>query len=122
MLPEVKAGRLIRKRRHAPPRLGDIDPEFGVEYDDKTHGAMLCSELKISHLQPDQQRILTSIVKKYWRVFCKEGVTTPVKDYQCEIDTGNARPIRCRNPTFGPLETPIMEKAIAKLVKLGHVV
>ena len=34
MLPEVKAGRLIRKRRHPAPPLTDIDPNFGVEYDD----------------------------------------------------------------------------------------
>ena len=46
--------------------------------------------------------------------FCKEGVTTPIKDYECEIDTGNAAPVRCRNPTFGPHKTPIIEKAIAQ--------
>ena len=55
-------------------------------------------------------------------MFCEEGVTTPVKDYECEIDTGDAKSIRCRNPRFGPLETPLIKKAIAKLVDLGHVI
>ena len=53
-------------------------------------------------------------------MFIKKGVTTPVKYYEFEIDTRNARPIRCRNPTFGPLENPLIEKAIANLIELGH--
>ena len=118
MLPEVKAGRLIRKRIHNPPKLQDIDPNFGVEYDESKHGKVLRETLNISHLSPAQQKILTAVIIKHWRVFSKEGVITPVKDYVCEIDTGNAKPVRCKNPTFGPLETPVMEKAIAKLVEL----
>jgi hypothetical protein len=121
MLPEVKNGRLIRKRLHDSPKLQSIDPDFGEEYNEAKHGDILRAELNIAHLTPFQRSILTAVIKKYWRVFSKEGVTTPIKDYECEIDTGTARPIRCRNPNFGPLETPLMEKAIAKLVELGHV-
>ena len=62
---------------------------------------------------------MIAVIKKYWRVFSKQGVTTPVKDYECEIDTGDAKPIRCKNPIFGPHETPIIKKAIATLVQLG---
>ena len=121
LLPDVKAGRLIRKRKHAAPSLTNIDPNFGEEYDDAKHGAILQAELDVSHLEPFQQNILVAVIKKYWRVFSKEGVTVPVKDYECEIDTGNAKPIACRNPNFGPLETPIMKRAIAKLLELGHI-
>ena len=35
VLPEVKAGRLIRKRRHEPPGLRDVDPNFGEEYNEE---------------------------------------------------------------------------------------
>ena len=31
VLPEVKAYRLIRKRRHDAPKLDDVDPNFGEE-------------------------------------------------------------------------------------------
>ena len=55
-------------------------------------------------------------------MFCKEGVTTPVKDYECEIDTGDSKSIRCKNLRFGRLETSLIKKAIAKLVDLGHVI
>jgi len=121
MLPEVKTGALIRKRKHPAPPLHDINPNFGVEYDEEKHGDMLRSDLDVSHLTPDQQTTVTNLIKKYWRVFCKEGVTTPVKDYECEIDTGDAKPIACRNATFGPRELPIIEKAIAKLLDLDHI-
>ena len=121
MLPEVKYGRLIRKRKHNPPSVHDVDPNFGETYDERKHGETLRAELNVAHLTPDQQDTLTAVIKKYWRVFSKKGVTTPVKDYVCEIDTGDAAPVCCRNPTFGPRETPIIEKAIAKLIELGHV-
>ena len=121
MLPEAKVGKLIRKRVHDPPKLLDVDPDFGEEYDEAKHGDTLRAELKIAHLTEFQQSVLTAVIKKYWRVFSKKGVTKPVKDYECEIDTGDAKPIRCRNPRFGPHETPIIEKAIAKLIELGHV-
>ena len=54
MLPEVKAGRLIRKRIHNPPKLQDADPNFGVEFDEKIHGKVLKEELNISHLSNAQ--------------------------------------------------------------------
>ena len=120
MLPDVKDGKLIRKRVHDPPKLQDVDPEFREEFDKAKHGNLLRAELNIAHLTKFQQEILTAVIKKYWRVFSKKGVTTPVKDYECEIDMGDAKPIRCRNPSFGPLETPIIEKAIAKPIELGY--
>ena len=121
MLLEVKNGILVRKRLHGPPKLQALDPDVGEDYDEAKHGDTLRAELNIDHLTPVQLSTLTAVIKKYWRVFSKEGVTTPVKDYECEIGTGTARPIRCRNPNFGPLETPLIEKAIAKLVEVGHV-
>jgi len=121
MLPEVKAGHLIRKLLHPVLPLTDIDPNFGVDYDESIYGTMLREHLAVSHLSPTHQLELTNLIKQYWRVFWNEGITMPIKDYECEIDTGNTRPIACRNPTFGPRELPITEKAIAKHIELGHV-
>ena len=120
MLPDVEGGDLIRKRLHKSPKINDIDPNFGEKYNETKHGDILREKLKIAHLTEFQQSVLTAVIKKYWRVFSKKGVTTPVKDYECIIDTGDATPIRCRNPRFGPHETPIIQKAIYKLIKLGH--
>ena len=59
MLPEVKAGKLIRKRKHTVPPIDNIDPNFGVSYNEAKHGDILRSELDISHLTPSQQITLT---------------------------------------------------------------
>ena len=81
MLPEVKAGRLLRKRNHNSPNLQEIDPDFGGVYNENKHGEILCAELTIAHLTTFQQSVLTAVVNKYWRVFRKRGFTTSVKDY-----------------------------------------
>ena len=85
-------------------------PAFGKYYDEAKHGQIFKEELNVDHLSPLQESILTAVAKKHWRVFSKKSVTTPVKDYECEIDTGDAKPIRCKNPSFGPLETHLVEK------------
>ena len=76
MLPDVKDGRLSRKRLHETLDLQAIDPDFGEEYDEAKHGDTLRAELNIAHLTPFQRSTLTAVIKRYWRVFSKEGVTT----------------------------------------------
>ena len=58
-------------------------------------------------------------MKEFWCVFDDRGLTIPVRDYECEIDTGDHAPVACRNTNYGPLETPKIEKAIAQLLSLG---
>ena len=38
MLPEVSAGRLIRKRKHPSPSINSVDPNVGEEFDHNVHG------------------------------------------------------------------------------------
>ena len=54
-------------------------------------------------------------------VFDDAGVTTPVEDYMCSIDTGTHPSIACRVVMYGPHETPIVEKAIHKLLSLKQI-
>ena len=54
MLPDVKEGRLICKRVHDPPKIQDVDPDFGEDYDEAKHGDILRAELVIAHLTPFQ--------------------------------------------------------------------
>ena len=44
-----------------------------------------------------------------------------MKDYECVIDTGSARPISVKKINYGPPETPVMCKCIAALSKLDHI-
>ena len=105
---------------HNAPPIDDIDPNFGEEYDEDIKSKMICTELNIAHLAHFQCSILIVVIKLYWRIFSKKGVICPVKNYECKIDSGNACHIACKIPSFVPLETPHIEKAIAKLVELGH--
>ena len=86
MLPDVEGGNLIRKRVHDPPKLTDIDPNFGEEYDEAKHGKILREEFRIAHLTEFQQSVIPAVIKKYWRIFSKKGITTPVKPLKGKID------------------------------------
>ena len=107
MVPSTSFGRLIRKRLHPAPDIDSVDPNFGGVFDPVLHGPEL-NKLELSHLLLSRQSALKNLIKQYWRIFSKKGITVPVKDYQCKIDTGNARPIACKNPTFGPVNGPVI--------------
>jgi hypothetical protein len=85
-----------------------IDPDFNVPYDEAKHGDYLREAHKLDHLTPAQQAELTAIVKEYWGVFNPEGMSTPVLDYECNIDTGTASPIWTKRCNYGPRESKIM--------------
>ncbi len=114
-----KFGPLIRKRKHPARRLDDIDPKFNTQFDEAKHGEQLRKELNISHLTPSQQTELTNLIKEFWCVFDSIGLTVPIRDYECEIDTGDAPPVCCKNVHYGQLETPKIERAISQLLALG---
>ena len=121
LLHNIDGGSVLRKRQHSAPPLDDIDPAFATTYVDAIHGERLRSELDLSHLDPSIQTQVLTLIKKYWSVFDDKGLFVPVKNYECIIDTGNARPITVRKIHYGPREIPIMRNCIAKLEELGHI-
>ena len=44
-----------------------------------------------------------------------------MKDYECVIDTGSARPISVKKINYGLHETLVMRNCIAALSKLDHI-
>ena len=54
-------------------------------------------------------------------MFDERGTFTPVRDYQCIIDTGTATPIAIKKILYGPREIPIMRKSITALEKVDHI-
>jgi hypothetical protein len=67
------------------------------------------------------QQQVYRLLQKYWSVFNDKGQFAPVKDYQCVINTGTARPISVKKIHYGPCKTPIMRKCIVALEKVGHI-
>jgi hypothetical protein len=79
-------------------------------------------DLDLSHLDSNLQEKIYAIIQKYWSVFDEKGIFVPVKNYECVIDTGTARPISVKKILYGERETIIMHKCIAALAKVGHIV
>ena len=100
---------MLRKLRHPIPDLnGPIDPSFDHPFIPEEHEEILRKKVNISHLHPDQQTQVYDLIREFWPVFDKRGVFVPVKNYECVIDTGNARPIAVKNILYGERETVIM--------------
>jgi hypothetical protein len=62
------------------------------------------------------------MIREFWSVFDSKGVFVPVKNYECVIDTGTARPIAVKKILYGERETVIMRHCITALAKVGHIV
>ena len=123
VLHDVDGGPILCKLRHPAPALdAEIDPAFHSPFVPAKHEDQMRKDLDLSHLDPILQEKIYAIIKKYWSVFDEKGVFVPVKNYECVIDTGTARPISVKKILYGERETIIMRKCIAALAKVGHIV
>lgn len=43
----------------------------------------------------------------------------PIRGYEFHIDTGTSKPIRCKQPRYGPLESKVIEKLVQELENKG---
>ena len=78
--------------------------EFFSTYDESKHGAQLKKDLDLSHLKPAIHDRIYELPKKYWSVFDDKGVFVPVKNYECVIDTRDAKPIAIKKVPSPPLQ------------------
>ena len=115
LLHNIDSGPVLRKLRHPPPPINEVNPSFDLPFDEALHGARLRQHLNLSHLDDALHARIYTLVQKYWSVFDERGVWVPVQNYECVIDTGDAPPIAVKNIRYGPKELPIMQKAIAGL-------
>jgi hypothetical protein len=121
LLCNVDGGVILRKLKHPPPFLDKVDPLFFCKYNKAKHGEQMRRDLDPSHLKPHVCNQVYDLVKKYWPVFDENGVFIPVKNYKCVIDTEDSPPIAVKQILYGLKETPIMQKAIAALKKVGQI-
>ena len=97
-----------------------VDPNFDVKFNEAKHGAYIKENLNTNHMSPRKAARLTAAIKDNWMVFKTDGVKHTIIGYECDIDTGNARPISCGNVNYGPRESKVMEKHISVLVQMKH--
>jgi hypothetical protein len=121
LLHNIYGSAILCKRKHPAPPLNEIDPKFFTVYDEATHGKNLRKQLNLSQLDMSVRNQVYRLIQKYWSIFNNKGQFIPIRDYQCVIDTGKARPISVKKIHYGPHKTPNMHKCIAALEKLGHI-
>ena len=93
-----------------------------IIYDDAKHASELEKDLKFDDSVPLEIRSkVTEIIKEYWDCFIKEGAKRPILSYEFGIDTGGAKPVYCRKPTYGPYESKIIMEQTAQLLENGWI-
>ena len=99
----VDGGPILRKLKYPAPDInGDVDPDFLSVLDPDRHEATLRSSLDLSHLPLSTQERVYALVREFWSVcFYTKGYSVPVKNYECVIDTGSARPIAIKGIHYG---------------------
>ncbi len=123
MLHDIDGGPILRKLKHPKPDLNaPPDPAYHSPFIPEKHKAQMCQDMDLLHLDPDLHEQVYSLIHKFWSVFNGKGVFVPVKNYECIIDTGNARPIAVKKILYGERKTVIMRHCIAALAKVGHIV
>jgi hypothetical protein len=104
-----------------PDLNGPVDPSFDHPFIPEEHKDILRKKVDLSHLDPDQQTKVYDLIREFWPVFDKRGVFVPVKNYECNIDTGTAHPIAVKMILYGERETVIIQQCISALAKVGHI-
>jgi hypothetical protein len=85
------------------------------------HEAQLRKDIDLSHLEPNLQEEVYNMIREFWSVFDGKGVFVPVKNYECVIDTGTARPIAVKKILYSKPESVIMRRCITALAEVGHI-
>ena len=94
VLHDIGGGPGLRKLKHHVLDLkAPFDPAFFLDFIPEKHAAQMRQEVDLSHLDPDLQERIYSLIREFWSVFDSKGIFVPVKYYKCIIDTGNARPV-----------------------------
>ncbi len=120
LLPD-NIGPIIQKWKFLAHDFEAIDPAFYHSFDSYLHKAYIEKHLDTSFLPPDVSVEIQQLMKKYWCITDERGLFCPIKDYKCVINTGKSKPIAAKKIHYGPQETPIMEKCIAKFLQLNQI-
>jgi hypothetical protein len=98
LLHNIDGGTILQKRKHPAPPLDDIDPRFFAVYD----------QGKLSICRISTQVCNIKFIASSRNTGWLSWQFVPVKDYECVINTGTARPICVKKIQYGPRKTPIM--------------
>ena len=67
------------------------------------------------NMDPTLKQSILTIIKDNWDSFCEKGASRPMLDFEFCIDTGDSKPVCCRQPSYGIHERKIMDEHIQAL-------
>ena len=88
--------------------IGDRDPSSIIKYDEAKHGETLRKSVQWDNCPGHLREPILRLIKKHWDVFAQEGLKNHIRGFVCHIDTGNAQPVCCRLPRYGPHEARVI--------------
>ena len=90
-----------------------------IKYDEEKHAATLKKSLQWDDCPEHLKPAILALVKKYWDVFAQEGLKNHIRGFVCHIDTGNAQPVCCKIPRYGPHEARVITQLARGLEENG---
>ena len=101
--------------------VGERDPDSIIKYDEEKHAETLRKSIQWDECPDALRPQILQLIKKYWDVFAQEGLKNHIRGFICHIDTGNAQPVCCKIPRYGPHEARVITKLARGLEENGLV-
>lgn len=109
LLHNVDGHPILCKLLHPSPAIdGKVDPLFLSVFDLAVQETQMQEDLDLSHLSLEVQDQVYGLICQFWSVFDSKGMTVPIKNYECIIDTGTAPPIAVKKILYNEHESAIM--------------
>ena len=87
-----------------------------IHFDCQVHNAELQKGLWFDDfIDDDTQGAIVDIIKRYWDYFVQDGTHRPNLGYEFGINTGGAKLVCCRKPSYGPHESKIVMAQVGQL-------
>ena len=103
-------GLCIRKSILPLPPREDI-----IQWNPSVHQAEFDRNIRWGNCPEEIKPQVTSVITKFWDVFCEDGLKKNIRGFSCRIDTGDIAPICCKPPRYGPHEAVVMDKLLMQL-------
>jgi len=106
--------------RSLPKAVAPLGPRDDVvKFDASVQSDELERNLRWHSCPEDLRAPILDMLKEYWDVFCEEGLCRNIRGFVFRVNTGDAKPICCRPPRYGPHESKVMETLVGKLEDNG---
>lgn len=100
-------GTAISKQRH---ELEPRDPASIIQFNPEKHQETLNKSIQWDDCPESLRPKISELIKQYWDVFAPEGLKNHIRGFVCHIDTGNAAPVCCKIPRYGPHEARVISE------------